>query len=233
MSKKFFSLIYGDSVRQAPKGKIIPGEALAVLLEAQELIEQAKKDVEKYKAEVEEECKKLKEKAKREGYEEGYQKWTEEISKLESEITSVRGDMEKVLVPVALKAAKKIVGREMELSENTIVDIVSNTLKSVSQHKRIVIYVNKKDLDPLEKGRERLKNIFENLETLSVRERNDIAPGGCVIETEGGIINARLDNQWNALEKAFSALIKQKETKNDEASPTEEPNQKDKGETQP
>lgn len=213
MTKKFFSLIHGDAVHIKPEGKVIPAEALSALLEALELIETAKQDVEKYKAEVEEECKKLKEEATKKGYEEGYQKWIDEISKLETEISNVRGDMEKVLIPVALKAAKKIVGREMELSENTIVDIVSTALKAVSQHKRITIYVNKKDLDPLEKGRERLKGIFESLEVLSVRERNDIAPGGCVIETEGGIINARLENQWNALEKAFSALIKPPEKK--------------------
>ena len=113
-------------------------------------------------------------------------------------------------MPVALKAAKKIVGREMELSDEAIVDIVSNTLKSVSQHKKITIYVNKKDLDALERNRSRLKEIFETLDVLSLRERNDIAPGGCIVETEGGIINAQLENQWRILENALEMLIKKK-----------------------
>jgi type III secretion protein L len=139
---------------------------------------------------------------------EGYQTWVEHIAKLEEEILKVRDDMEKLLVPVALKAAKKIVGREIELSDDTIVDIVSNSLKSVSQHKKITIYVNKKDLDPLEQSRSRLKEIFESLEVLSLRERSDIARGGCVIETEGGIINAQLENQWSALERAFASLMR-------------------------
>src|SRR5262249_15045025 len=122
-----------------------------------------------------------------------------------------RHELEKTLIPVALKAAKKIVGREIELSEDTIVDIVSNLLKSVSQHKKITIYVNKKDLDSLEAARPRLKKIFESLEVLSLRERQDITPGGCVIETEAGIINAQLENQWRSLEAAFEKLMKSKE----------------------
>ena len=34
--------------------------------------------------------------------------------------------------------------------------------------------------------------------------------GVCIIETEAGIINASLENQWRALESAFEAFMKQK-----------------------
>lgn len=211
MSKKFFSLIYGEKNKIIPNKKIIPADAVGIILDAQGVLVRVKQDAEKYKLEVAQECEKLKELAKQEGFAEGYQKWAEHIAKIEEEIIKVRGELEKMLVPVALKAAKKIVGREIELSENTIVDIVSNSLKAVSQHKKITIYVNKKDLDPIEASRPRLKDIFESLEVLSLRERSDIARGGCVIETEGGIINAQLENQWAALERAFTSLMKKKE----------------------
>lgn len=211
MSKKFFSLIHGDKNKIVPNKKIIPAEAIGQLLDAQEVLEKVHDDVEKYKLEVAQECEKLKEQAQQEGFAEGYQKWVEHIAKIEEEIAKVRQELEKMLIPVALKAAKKIVGREIELSEDTIVDIVSNSLKAVSQHKKITIYVNKRDLDPLEHSRPRLKQIFESLEVLSLRERPDVARGGCIIETEGGIINAQLENQWSALEKAFATLMKQKD----------------------
>jgi type III secretion protein L len=211
VSKKFFSLIYGEKNKIAPNKKIIPADAVGLILDAQEVLAKVKQDAEKYKLEVAQECEKLKELAKQEGFAEGYQKWAEHIANIEEEIIKVRSELEKMLIPVALKAAKKIVGREIELSENTIVDIVSNSLKAVSQHKKITIYVNKKDLDPIEASRPRLKNIFESLEVLSLRERSDIARGGCIIETEGGIINAQLENQWAALERAFTSLMKKKD----------------------
>ena len=210
MSKKFLSLIHGDKVRIAPKTKVIPAAEFSTLVSASELLDKVKEDASLYKKEVVEEIEILKEQAQQEGFEAGFNAWVELIAKLEDEITKVRGDMEKILTPVVLEAAKKIVNREIELSENTIVDIVTGTLKSVSQHKKITIYVNKKDLDALEANRTRLKDVFENLEVLSIRPRADVAQGGCVIETEGGIINAQLENRWRILESAFQSLMKSK-----------------------
>ena len=206
-------MIHGDSVHAMPETRIIPAAEFSKAVEAYQVLEEVKKDALQYKQEVAEEMEKLKEQAQREGFEEGFKKWVEQIVKVEEEIIKVRKETEKVALPVALKAAKKIVGRELELSENTIVDIVSNSLKAVVTHKRITIYVNKKELESLEKNRQKLKDIFENLEILTFRERSDVEPGGCIIETEGGIINAQLENQWRILENAFDRMmmIKSKE----------------------
>jgi len=210
VSKKFFSLIHGETVHIAPKTKVIKADAFSKMVDADDVLKSVQEDAKRYRLEVSQECEKLKEQAQKEGFEEGFKKWAEHVAKLEEEIVKVRKDMEKVVVPIALKAAKKILGRELELSETAIVDIVSNSLKSVAQHKKITIYVNRKDLNALEANRPRLKEIFESLEALSLRERADIQSGGCVIETEGGIINAQLDNQWRVLENAFITLMKHK-----------------------
>ncbi|BBI17931.1 putative type III secretion protein SctL [Neochlamydia sp. EPS4] len=211
MKKKFFSLIHGNGVHVAPETRVIPAEEFSQALEAYQLMEEVKKDALKYKQGVAEEIEKLKEQAQKEGFEEGFKKWVEQIAKVEEEIINVRHETEKVALPIALKAAKKIVGRELELSETAVVDIVSNSLKAVVTHKKITIYVNKKDLEALEKNRQQVKDLFESLETLIIRERADIESGGCIIETEGGIINAQLENQWRIIENAFDRMMKQHE----------------------
>ncbi len=207
---KFFTLIHGDQIHLAPQNKIIPKEAFSQVMDAYEITEQVKKDAIQYRLEVTKECEKLKDEARKIGFEEGYKKWLEQLAHLETEIVQVRQELEKFLVPVALKAAKKIVGREIELADTTIVDIVSNSLKTVAQHKKITIYVNKKDLEILDRYRPQLKQIFEALEVLSLRERTDVTQGGCIIETELGIIDARLENQWRALEGALEQILKKK-----------------------
>lgn len=83
-------------------------------------------------------------------------------------------------------------------------------MKSVAQHKKVTIYVNKADLENMEAHRNQIKELFENLESLSIRPRDDVTTGGCVIETEAGIINAQLENQWVVLERAFTSLMKTK-----------------------
>jgi type III secretion protein L len=208
VKKKFFSLIRGDSIHVEPKKRVIPAAEFSQALEAYQVLEEVKKDALKYKQDVAQEIEKLKEQAQKEGFEEGFKAWIEKIAKVEEEIINVRKETEKVALPVALRAAKKIVGRELELSENAIVDIVSNSLKAVVTHKKITIYVNKKDLEALDKNRNKIKDLFENLEILTLRERPDVEPGGCIIETEGGIINAQLANQWRIIENAFDKMMK-------------------------
>lgn len=207
MSKKLFTLIHGDRIHAAPKGKIIPSDELATLQNAFEVLEHIKQDAEKYRMQVAQESETIKENAFKEGYEDGFKQWAEHLVKFEQQLESLHKEMQQAIIPVALKAAKKIVGREMELSETTIVDIVASNLKTISQHKKIIIYVNKKELDVLEKHKQRLRELFENLESLSIRPRDDVAPGGCIIETEIGIINAQLEHRWRVLEKAFEKLM--------------------------
>lgn len=208
MSKKFFSLISGDSLLIAPKTKIVTAKAFSTMLDAKEVIKTAKEDAKAYRLAVAEECETLKEQAQKEGYEAGFSKWAEHIAKLQQEIDSIRDEYVKILAPVALKATQKIVGSVLETSKDAVFDIVANSLKPVMQHKKITIYVNKNDLEYLEKKRQELKGLFESVEVLSIRERGDVSAGGCVIETEGGIINARLENQWAILEQAFHSIFK-------------------------
>lgn len=207
MGKKFFTLVYGDQVHAAPDKKIIPADVFSALLEASDVLEHIKQDAHKYRQQVATECEVIKEQAFREGYEDGFKEWTEHLVNFEKQVQSMQKEIEKLVIPIALKAAKKIVGREVELSEDVIVDIVAANLKAVAQHKRITIYVNKKELDVLEKNKPRLRELFEHLESLSIRPRDDVAAGGCVIETEIGIINAQMEHRWLALEKAFDALM--------------------------
>lgn len=208
MSKKLFTLIHGDRIHAAPKRKIIPADELATLQSALEVLEHIKQDVEQYRLQIAKECEDLKEDAFKKGYDDGFQQWTEHFAKFEKQLEDQHKDMQKMIIPIALKAAKKIIGREIELSEDTIVDIVASNLKAVAQHKKITIYVNKKELEVLEKNKPRLRELFEHLESLSIRPRDDIIPGGCIIETEIGIINAQMEHRWHVLEKAFESLMK-------------------------
>jgi type III secretion protein L len=87
---------------------------------------------------------------------------------------------------------------------DAIVDIVIQALTPVLQSKQITIYVNKNDRELLETAKPKLKSILEQTDSVTVLDRADVSPGGCIIETEGGIINATIENQWRTLEAAFA-----------------------------
>lgn len=240
MSRKFFSLIQGEKLHLAPGTKLVPGDSIETIMEAEKVLEKIYQQGEEYKVNVASECEILKEQAKIEGFEKGYSEWIERISNLEEEIQKVRKDVENVIFPIALTAAKKIVGKELEISKNTVIDIISQSLKSVASHKKIKIYVNRKQFELIERNKEHLKKIFENLEALSIVPQDNIEPAGCIIETEGGIINAQLENQWTILENAFQRLAKPKIKKAEENSiekieenPIKKPSPKKKDKAKP
>jgi type III secretion protein L len=205
---KFFSLIYQGDIHAATDEKIIPAEDYSILVEASQILEKALEDAVSYKKKTEEECEKLREIAKQEGFDEGLKQFNEHLITFEIALKQLRHELNKLVLPLALKAAKKIVGRELELHPEAIVDIVLQAIAPATQNRYITIYVNKADKEILEAHKPRIKEILEQVSSLSIKERHDVSPGGCIIETETGIINAGIENQWRALEAAFDRYMK-------------------------
>jgi type III secretion protein L len=206
--KKFFSLLSGKEVRLNPGKKTIPEEEFATLQNADEILKQVQEEAITFKKETAIEAEKIKEAAFQEGFDEGLASLNKHLFALDKELKFLREEIQKKILPLSLMAAKKIMGEELRLHPDRIVDIVMTSLKPVTQHKKIIIYVNKADLQSLEENKNKLRQIFEHLESLSIQERGDIEMGGCMIETEAGIINAQLENQWRALEVAFESFSK-------------------------
>lgn len=209
---KLFETIQKENVHLAPGKKVIPAAEFSVLVEAKELLEKAKAEAHQFRLDTAAECEKLKVEADKRGFEEGLKKWNEKIEEMEQEIARVRKDMENSLVPLALAAVKKIIGREVELKPETIVDIIATSLKAVSHHRKVALFLNKNDIEIVEKNRPQLKALFEHLQSLTISTREDVPPGGCIIETEAGIVNVGLDQQLAALESAFRAFVQSKGT---------------------
>lgn len=206
---RFFSFSK-EEIHPAPESKIISAEDFSHLIEATTILEKAKEEALLIKEKTEKECEIFKEEAKKEGFNEGLESLNEHILKLDNSIKTISEKYEKQILPIALKAAKKILAAELKMNPEAIVNIVKGALKPVSQHLKVKIYVNKQDLDILEKEKPKIKEILDQVQTFSLEERNDIEPGGCIIETEKGIINAQLENQFRAIEAAFKAFTEKK-----------------------
>lgn len=205
---KYFSLLYQGDLHTATDDKRVPQEEFSTLLSALEVLEKAKEDAERFKKETEEECEKLKEEAKESGFNEGLEKFNEHLLSFEKKLKKIHHETYMQILPLALKAAKKIVGKELEQHPDTIVNIVLQALAPVTQAHKITIYVNKSDKEALETEKTKIREILEQIQSLSIQERQDVSPGGCIIETESGIINATIENQWRALEAAFERYKK-------------------------
>jgi type III secretion protein L len=204
---KFFSLISGKEVRLAPGQKRVPAKEFSTLKNAKEILSEVEMEVEELKKQSAIEAEEEKKRGYAQGFDEGLESFSKHLFALDQELKELKLEIQKKMLPLTLSAARKIIGEELKIHPDRIVDIVLTSLKPVTQHKKIIIYVNKADLAMLEAEKPKIKKIFEHLQSLSIQERDDIEPGGCIIETEAGIINAQLENQWRALESAFQSFM--------------------------
>lgn len=207
---KFFSLIFNhDEV--APGSKVLSPEAFSSLLDAKEMLAQVQKDSQAFKEQANKESEELRIKAQQEGFQKGQEEWSQQLAWLEKERHDTQEQMKQAIIPLAIASVKKIIGKELELKPETVISIITKALKELTQQKQIVIYVNPKDLSIVEQARPELKKIVEYADSLIVASKSEVAPGGCIIESETGIVNAQLDVQLNALEKAFAAVLQKKD----------------------
>jgi type III secretion protein L len=204
---KFFSLISGKEVRIAPGQRRVPASEFSTLKNAAEILAEVAIEIDELRKKTALEAEEEKKRGFEKGFDEGLKSFSKHIMALDQELKELKVEIQKKMLPLTLSAARKIIGEELRMHPDRIVDIVLTSLKPVTQHKKITIYVNKADLEMLEKERPKIKQIFEHLQSLSIQERDDIEPGGCIIETEAGIINAQLENQWRALESAFQSFM--------------------------
>ena len=203
-----FTLFNKDEIHENAGNKILPAKDFETLLDASSLLEKVKIDTKEQIKKTNEECKQIKQDAYDEGYQEGLEKLNTIILKIDHELNNLEDNINKKVLPIALKAAKKILGEELKIHPDRIVEIVTQSLKPITDHYNITIYVNKDDFEILDKKKGKIKKMLNQAKTFSIQERSDIEQGGCIIETEAGIINAQLENQWRALEAAFEKYTK-------------------------
>ena len=205
-----FSLIKNGSVHTSSGKKVIPKDDYLDLMSAKEIVETAQKEREELLEKTRQECEELKKQAEAQGFQKGLELLNDQIMGLETSIKTNRHELQKQILPLALKASKRIVGEELSINPDVIVNIIQQAIKPITTHTSVKLYVSKEDLVRVLKERDNIKNQFEKLESLIIEEKGDVEPGSCIIETEVGIINATLDNQWRALEAAFESYMKQK-----------------------
>ena len=202
-----FKLIKKEALHTGD-GKIIPKKDFEELLTAKALLEKVELDAKEITDAAHNESEVIKKAAEEAGFAEGLKRFNEQLLLFEDKLKVLKHELQKAVLPLVLKATKKIIGEELKQHPETIVSIVMQAIKSVIHAKLVKLYVNRADLEYLEKEKESLKNAFEHLESFQIEERKDIEPGSCIIETERGILNATLENQYRALERALEAHTK-------------------------
>jgi flagellar biosynthesis/type III secretory pathway protein FliH len=172
-------------------------------MEADRLLADARGQAERILADANQEAERLLNKAQTEGRERGLMAVTELLVGARAAAARARDAAGNELRTLAVKIAEKILARELALRPEAVNDVVAQALSHAGDPHDVVVRLNPADLEAIERGKPRLVERVRSARAVSFRAEESIPRGGCIVETELGVVDARLSTQLEAIERAL------------------------------
>ena len=127
--------------------------------------------------------------------------------KLSEALAAGIGDMEDLAVAIAFEAVCKVLG-ETAVTEEGVRAHVRQAATHIKNKERLVVRLHAADLSAL-RAAGALNAILPPGKTISWLADDSIELGGCVVETDGGGLDARLETQLERMRAALLAARRQ------------------------
>lgn len=163
---------------------------------------------------AQEEAVQIKQNAYQEGYNLGLQQATTEIDNFKNVLGAFMGAEDKVfnliapnILELSMSIAQKVIKHEAKIDIQIVEDTVMDALKMLSKNEpKIVLRVNPIQVQYLKDTLpEKIKSL--GMETkLSVLSDEAVAEGGCIIQTNNGMIDATIEAQLGIVQMALRSI---------------------------
>ncbi|MBZ0156335.1 MAG: hypothetical protein K8I29_09030 [Alphaproteobacteria bacterium] len=140
------------------------------------------------------------------GYEKGLKEGEKEVRKKLERLEGIIKELESfknkrlnevlpAMIELSLDVAKKIVHKEIELDRNIILEVARDAVRKVGEGEgQIIVKVNPEDYEVIAGGSEILRE-HAGVKEIVIETLATVAPGGCIIETGTGEIDATVDGK--------------------------------------
>ncbi|TYQ13158.1 UNVERIFIED_CONTAM: flagellar assembly protein FliH [Acetivibrio alkalicellulosi] len=180
-------------------------------LEAVKLIEAAQREGDKLMASIEEE-------ARSKGFEKGYNEAKKQYEDLLQEAESTKEHasleyreiiegIERDIVDIILDVAKKVIGEEITLNKENILELIRQGVEKCSNKEHITIKVSPQDYDFVIENRDKIYTLAEGIGKLDIKKDLSLKTGACIIETPYGIVDSGVGTKLDKIEEAFLKLL--------------------------
>jgi flagellar assembly protein FliH len=158
------------------------------------------------------------------GHKEGYQRGLidaqpviESFQKVINELLAVRAGFydqaESEMIDLVITVAKTVISQELEANPSLVQKVVLSAVEQLRVRERMTIRVNPADFAEAEKTVPELSKEIEDIEKLSFKSDPLITRGGCLVETNIGMIDARLETQLEAIRQSFKDAMEMERVK--------------------
>jgi type III secretion protein L len=190
-----------DRVRLSPEQKVIKAGEYVSFLGACDILEKAREQAHR----IEQEAKAAYEEEKKKGYDAGLREGRKNISRqmMDAVTNSVAylSTVEGKVTEIVITALRKIIG---DMDDKTLVlKVVRNALNVVRNQKQVTLRVSP---DQVNHVRESLNSILADFPAISfidVTGDGRVKGGGCILETEIGVVDAGVEVQLEAIQDSL------------------------------
>lgn len=188
------------------QGPILRAADFAAVVEARDIVARAEAEAERIREEARREYEEQKERGYREGIEQGKAEISERVVSTAGQSAMYFAKLEESLVDVVIKSTRRVVG---EFDDRERVErIVGQALGLLRSQKQVKVKVSPGQRDRLQERVQALLAAFPSIEFLDIQADARLPEDGCVLETDLGVIDATVETQLRAIEKALIQSIK-------------------------
>jgi len=190
----------GKFVRE---GRIIPAEAVRARADAREIVAHAEAEARSIVEAARVEGDRLREEARREGLDQGRAETAAVLVRARAERARMLAEVRRDIVGLALEVAHKVVGREVESSPDLVAELCERAVARAATARSIVLRVNPADLPTVRAHVDRIGSSLALGLALDVEADDEVSRGGCLVLSDVGRIDARLETQLEAIGRAL------------------------------
>ena len=121
------------------------------------------------------------------------------LSEIESSKKSIYANAHKILFDLSCGLARKIIQTEVTLNPDIIIGVIKKAMAYIADRERIIVRVSKDDLENVSRRKDFWMPVGERLESIIIEPDERIEKGGCIIESNSGLVDARLGVQFEEL----------------------------------
>ena len=185
---------------------VVPAREYAAVVEAEGLVEAARAEADIIRREAAEEYAKRKEEGYHAGLEQGKGEIAERMVEYMARSAAYFSKVEELLIDVVMRAARRVIG---EFDQKELVErVVKRALEATRNEGHVTVRVAPALADHLKSRIGDLLGEFPRVGFLEVVPDGRVPEGGCILETELGFVDASLETQFKAIEKALVNSMK-------------------------
>lgn len=193
--------IENNSATIVPIARVLKKDEYAFLLEAKHLIDAAHHEASLIKQQALAEAESARQEGFAKGQEEGKLLIADQILNTMSQSQAYFAKVEGVMVDLVIRAVRTVIG---DLNQRDVAEsIVRKALESTRNENHVTVRVSPSHADDLKARIDQIVQSFPKIQFLEIQPDSRLPEQGCVLETEIGVVDASLETQLKAIEKAL------------------------------